>query len=81
MVLPVFDIFYLAGASSVILGLFSFTLPNTLPAKGEPVNMRALLMLDALAILKRPAFLVFLACSCLICIPLAYYYGLTSNYQ
>ena len=76
-----FEIFYLAGASSIILGLFSFTLPNTPPpAKGEPVNLRALLMLDALAILKRPAFVVFLACSCLICIPLAYYYGLTSNY-
>jgi nucleoside transporter len=75
------DIFYLAGAASVLLGLFSFTLPNTPPpAKGEPVNLRALLMLDAFSLLKRPAFAVFLICSGLICIPLAYYYGLTSNY-
>ena len=75
------DIFYLAGAVSLLLGFFSFSLPNTPPpAKGEPVNLRALLMLDAFTLLKRPAFAVFLACSCLICIPLAYYYGLTSNY-
>ena len=75
------DIFYLAGTSSVLLGLFSFSLPNTPPpAKGEPVNLRALLMLDAFSLFKRPAFAVFLICSGLICIPLAYYYGLTSNY-
>lgn len=37
-------------------------------------------MVDAFSLLKRPAFLVFMICSMLICIPLAYYYGVTSNY-
>ncbi|RZW13781.1 MAG: MFS transporter, partial [Desulfobulbaceae bacterium] len=76
-----FNMFYLAGAASVALGAFSFLLPHTPPpAKGEPVDLRALLMVDALSLFKRPAFLVFMLCSCLICIPLAYYYGLTGNY-
>jgi nucleoside transporter len=76
-----FNIFYLAAGSSLALGLFSFVLPHTpAPAKGEPINIRALLMVDAFGLFKRPAFLVFMVCSCLICIPLAYYYGLTGNY-
>ena len=76
-----FNIFYLAGAASLALGAFSFALPHTpAPAKGEPLNLRALLMLDAFALFKRPAFAEFLICSMLICIPLAYYYGTIPNY-
>lgn len=76
-----FNMFYLAGAASLALGVFSFALPHTpAPAKGEPLNLRALLMLDAFALFKRPAFAVFLICSMLICIPLAYYYGTIPNY-
>ena len=37
-------------------------------------------MVDAFALLKRPAFAVFMLCSMLICIPLAYYYGTMSYY-
>ena len=76
-----FEMFYLAGGASILLGAFSFLLPHTpAPAKGEPVNLRALLMVDAFSLFKRPAFAVFMVCSMLICVPLAYYYGLTSNY-
>ncbi|MDX1680988.1 MAG: MFS transporter [Akkermansiaceae bacterium] len=76
-----FEMFYLAGGASILLGAFSFLLPHTpAPAKGEAVNTRALLMVDAFGLLKRPAFAVFMICSTLICVPLAYYYGLTSNF-
>jgi nucleoside transporter len=76
-----FEMFYLAGGASLLLGAYSFLLPHTpAPAKGEPVNLRALLMVDAFGLFKRPAFAVFMACSMLICVPLAYYYGVTSNY-
>ena len=76
-----FEMFYLSGISSVLLGIFSFFLPHTpAPAKGKPINVRDLLMLDAFGLLKRPAFAVFMICSMLICIPLAYYYGTMSNY-
>ena len=76
-----FEMFYLGGVSSILLGLFSFSLPNTpAPAKGKPINLRDLLMVDAFGLLKKPAFAVFMICSMLICIPLAYYYGTMSNY-
>ena len=67
--------FYLAGAAGILLGLFSFALPNTpAPMKGKPVRLGALLGLDALSMLKERSFLVFIVCSMLICIPLAAYY-------
>ncbi len=70
-----------AAIASVLLGAFCFVLPHTpAPAKGEPVSVRSLLMVDAFRLLLKPGFLVFAICSTLICIPLAYYYGLTSNY-
>ncbi|MDP7305993.1 MAG: MFS transporter, partial [Pirellulaceae bacterium] len=50
------------------------------PAKGEPLNIRSLLMLDAMKLMKNPGFAVFAICSALICIPLGYYYGQTSNF-
>jgi nucleoside transporter len=73
--------FWLASVSSAILGVFCFFLPHTpAPAKGEPINLRSLLMLDAFALFKNPPFAVFAICSTLICIPLAYYYGQTSDF-
>jgi nucleoside transporter len=75
-----FNMFYLAGICSVILGIYCFSLPHTPPpAKGKPINMRTIFMLDAFGLMKSFPFAVFMICSGLICIPLAYYYGLTSN--
>jgi nucleoside transporter len=75
------NIFWVAGLSSLALGAFAFTLPNTPPpAKGKAMDIRTLLMLDGLKMLTRPAFLVFILCSTAICIPLAYYYGVTSMF-
>ena len=75
------NIFWLAAASSIALGIYSFTLPHTPPpAKGKPIDLSSLLMVDALKLLKNPPFFVFALCSMLICVPLAYYYGQTSAY-
>ncbi|MDB4311111.1 MFS transporter [bacterium] len=75
------NLFWLAGISSVVLGVFCFLLPNTPPpSAGQPVNVRALFMLDAFKLMANPAFLVFIVCSTLICIPLAYYYSNASGY-
>jgi nucleoside transporter len=75
------QIFSLAGISSLVLGVFCFFLPHTPPpAKGQALSLRTLFMLDALSLLKKPAFAVFLICSTLICIPLAYYFGVTGDY-
>jgi nucleoside transporter len=66
----------IAGAAGVVLGLYSLSLPHTPPpAKGKKMSMRDLLCLDALAMLKKPSFLVFIVSSMLICIPLAAYYA------
>ena len=75
------NIFKVAAVSSLILGIYCFALPHTPPpAKGQKIDIRALLMLDAWKLLTKPGFAVFIICSGLICVPLAYYYGLTSNY-
>ncbi len=75
------NIFWLAAGSSLLLGIYSFTLPHTPPpAKGSPIDVKSLLMLDAIKLLKSPSFAVFAICSMLICVPLAYYYGQTSAY-
>lgn len=74
-------ILQVAAVSSLILGVFCFFLPSTpAPAKGEPVDIRSIFMLDAFRLLLKPGFLVFAICSTLVCIPLAYYFALTSNY-
>lgn len=75
------NIFWLGAISSLALGAFSFTLPHTPPpAKGKPLNVGSLLMVDAFKLLKNPPFLIFAVCSTLICIPLGYYYGQTSAF-
>jgi len=73
------QIFTLAGACSLLLGVFAFFLPTTPPpAKGQPISLSTIFMLDAFKLLKKPSFLVFIICSMLICIPLAYYFSTTS---
>lgn len=75
------NIFWLAGICSAVLGAFCFILPNTPPPlKGKPFDVRSLLMVDAWKLMKDWNFLVFAVCSTLICIPLAYYYGSTSQF-
>lgn len=69
---------YMTGVGSIILGLFSFTLPNTPPvAKGQPVSVASIAGVDAFRQLASRPFFVFLAASLLICIPLAAYYNFT----
>lgn len=72
--------FYMAAIGSIGLGIFSFFLPDTPPVKSdEPVRIGQLFGLDALSLLKDRSYLVFLICSMLICIPLAFYYQIASR--
>jgi MFS family permease len=63
----------------LVLGAFSFFLPHTPPTPQGKVSLRELLGLDALVLLKNRSYLVFMFCSMLICIPLAFYYQITSR--
>jgi nucleoside transporter len=68
--------FILCGCASLLLGLYSFTLPKTPPvATGQArKQLRDILGADALSLLAERNFLVFFLASILICIPLAFYY-------
>ena len=67
--------------SAISLGVLCFFMPKTPPpAKGKQINMGTLLMFDAFKMLGNPPFLVFIICSALICVPLAYYFAYTAVY-
>ena len=67
--------FYLAGGASILFGIFSLALPHTPPMKtGANVSLGEILGLDALALLKKPSFAIFILCMFLICIPLYFYF-------
>lgn len=67
---------YTTAFSSILLGLYSFSLPHTPPpAAGEKVTVRGILGIDAFNQLKSKSFIVFVISSFLISIPLAAYYN------
>ena len=73
--------FLLAAGASVVMSMFSLTLPHTPPpSKGQKVTLRRVLGLDALVMLKRPSFAVFAVASILACIPLTFYFSFTNAY-
>lgn len=75
------SIFTLSGVAALGLGVLAFALPATPPpAKGQPLRLGSLLMFDAFRLLGRPSFLVFIICSALVCVPLAFYFSTTSMF-
>ncbi|MCL4708798.1 nucleoside permease [bacterium] len=71
----------MAAAASILMGLYSFTLPNTPPKNiGKGVSVGEVLGLKALRLLKERNFLIFVLSSLLISIPLAFYYNFTNPF-
>ena len=68
--------FTMCGYGSLLLGLYSFTLPKTPPTPEGRAGkrLRDILGADALRLLAERNFLIFFLASILICIPLAFYY-------
>lgn len=73
--------FVVAAAASLALGIYSLKLPDTpATATSEPVRLGELVGLDAIKMLKDRAFLIFVVCSFLFSIPLAFYYQFANGY-
>jgi nucleoside transporter len=73
--------FYFAGGVSLLMGLFALALPHTPPKKvGQNVSIGEVLGLDALALMRKPSFAIFIGCIFLICVPLYFYFVMMSIY-
>ena len=74
--------FLLAAGGSLLLGLFSFTLPSTPPKieSGTHRTIGQILGAEAFSVLKDRDFAVFFIMSILISIPLAFYYQYASPF-
>jgi len=68
--------FQMAAIASLVLGLFSFMLPDT-PPKGKAADASASSAIgtDAFVLFKNKPYLVFFIAAILVCIPLSFYYG------
>ncbi|MGE0885617.1 MAG: MFS transporter [Blastocatellales bacterium] len=73
------NMFYLTAATGILLGLFSLALPHTPPTQTGKVSIGQILGFDALSLLKNRSYLIFVLSSFLICIPLSFYYQITSR--
>jgi nucleoside transporter len=71
--------FYISAVASLILGIYSFLLPDTPPVK-QKTNMSSVLGLNAIVLFKKRSFSLFFIASILICIPLAFYYSFTNPF-
>ncbi|QHO79885.1 MFS transporter [Enterobacter hormaechei] len=67
-------IFYVAGVSSILLGLYSFTLPRTEPqAKSNKFNLLDALGAKSFVLFRHRGFAVLMACALLTSISLGFY--------
>lgn len=71
-------IFQLSMYSAIVLGIFSFFLPNTPPKATASTSVAQILGLDAFRLFKDRSFAIFFLSSVLICIPLSFYYAMAN---
>ncbi len=72
---------YVGAAASLMLGLYSFTLPHVPPKKEKKASVKELIGLDALSLFKIRAFATIMIASVLIFIPVSFYFGFTASFM
>jgi len=72
---------YVGAAVSLMLGVYSFTLPHVPPQKEKKASMKELLGFDALELFKSRAFATLIIASVLIFIPVSFYFGFTASFM
>jgi len=68
-------IYQIAMFTSIVWGLFAFTLPDTPPKATGKTTVSQILGTDAFVLFKDRSFMIFFISSVLVCIPLAFYYA------
>jgi len=68
--------FHIAAGASILLGLFSFVLPNT-PPKGKESQTPGT---EAFVLFKNKTYLIFFVAAILVCVPLSFYYGFANPF-
>lgn len=72
---------WLAAIISILLGVYSFTLPKTPPkGKGRKVTVKEILGLDALKLMNNRSFAILSISALLITLPFAMYHPFTNMY-
>jgi nucleoside transporter len=72
--------FYMASIVSLVLGLYSFFLPDTPPQATTKSTTRTILGIDALVLFKDRPYLIFFIAAIFVCIPLSFYFGFANLY-
>ena len=72
---------YVGAAASLLLGLYSFSLPHMPPKKEVKASFRELIGLDALSLFKSRSFATLMIASVLIFIPVSFYFGFTASFM
>jgi nucleoside transporter len=71
----------IGAVSSLVLGLYSFTLPNTPPTSaGRKPSLAEVFGLETLKLMKDRSFAVFILGSLLVSIPLTFYYNFANAF-
>ncbi|CAN5424054.1 nucleoside permease [soil metagenome] len=71
-------IFHVSMITAAVIGLYSFSLPDTPPTIKGPVSAAQIAGKDAFVLFKNRSFLIFFIASILICIPLSFYYAMAN---
>lgn len=67
-------IFYMGAIAALVIGIYSFTLPDTPPTATGATSFAQIIGKDAFVLFKDRSFLIFFISSIAVCIPLSFYY-------